>query len=130
MTAIIQKDPDVNWFLTINDSYFDYAIPTLRSDGIKPGSIKLDSAGDGSPSAFERIRDNSWQVATVPEPLNEQGWIMADEIDRAVNHKPPFNFVTSVHLTVHSNVNADGGSKNVYTPADNYKARFKKLWGK
>jgi ribose transport system substrate-binding protein len=130
VTAITQKDPDVNWFLTINDSYFDYAIPTLRSDGIQPGSLNLDSAGDGSPSAFQRIRENSWQVATVPEPLNEQGWIMADEIDRAVNHKPPFNFVTKVHLTVHSNVNDDGGAKNVYTPGDNYQARFTKLWGK
>lgn len=130
VTAITQKQPDVNWFLTINDDYFDYAIPTLRADGIQPGSINLDSAGDGSPNAFQRIRENSWQVATVPEPLNEQGWIMADEIDRAVNHKPPFNFVTTVHLTVHGNVDADGGAKNVYTPGDNYVARFTKLWGK
>lgn len=131
VTSVIEKDPKVNWFLTINDDYFDYALPALKAAGLSPsGPLLLDSAGDGSPSAFERIRSDDYQVVTVPEPLNEQGWIMADEFDRAFNHDAPFNFVTEPHLTVKANVNEDGGNDNVYDPDDNYVARFTALWGK
>jgi ribose transport system substrate-binding protein len=89
----------------------------------------LNSAGDGSPSAFQRIRAGNYQTVTVPEPLNLQGWIMADEFNRAFNKAEPFDFVTKPHLTVKANVDLDGGQKNVYDPDNGYRDRFAKLWG-
>jgi ribose transport system substrate-binding protein len=130
ITANITKDKKVNWFVTINDSYFDYSIPALRAAGLKPdGPVLLNSAGDGSPSAFQRIRAGNYQTVTVPEPLNLQGWIMADEFNRAFNKVAPFDFVTKPHLTVKSNVDLDGGDKNVYDPDNGYRDHFAQLWG-
>jgi len=55
----------------------------LKGDG-DPQNI---SAGDGSESAYQRIRDKDYQSATVPEPLNMQGWQLADELNRAFAHE-------------------------------------------
>jgi ribose transport system substrate-binding protein len=130
ITANITKNKKINWFVTINDSYFDYSIPALHAAGLKPdGPVLLNSAGDGSPSAFQRIRAGNYQTVTVPEPLNLQGWIMADEFNRAFNKAEPFDFVTKPHLTVKANVDLDGGQKNVYDPDNGYRDRFAKLWG-
>ena len=41
------------------------------------------SAGDGSESAYQRIRAKDHQTATVPEPLAMQGWQLVDEFNRA-----------------------------------------------
>jgi ribose transport system substrate-binding protein len=129
ITATVEKDKDVNWFVTINDSYFDYSIPALTAAGYKPdGPVLLNSAGDGSPSAFKRIRQGTFQLDTVPEPLNEQGWIMADELNRAFHHQKPFNLVTKPHLTVKANVDEDGGKNDVYDPANGYRDKFAALW--
>lgn len=129
ITATIEKDKNVNWFVTINDSYFDYSIPALTAAGFKPnGPVFLNSAGDGSPQAFQRIAQGNFQVDTVPEPLNEQGWIMADEFNRAFNNQQPFNFVTQPHLTVKSNVNEDGGQNGTYDPDNGYRDKFAALW--
>jgi len=129
ITATIEKDKNVNWFVTINDSYFDYSIPALTAAGYKPtGPVFLNSAGDGSPQAFQRIRQGNFQMDTVPEPLNEQGWIMADEFNRAFNGQQPFNFVTKPHLTVKANVDEDGGQNNTYDPDNGYRDKFAALW--
>jgi ribose transport system substrate-binding protein len=129
ITATIEKDKDVNWFVTINDSYFDYSIPALTAAGFKPnGPVFLNSAGDGSPSAFKRIRQGDFQLDTVPEPLNEQGWIMADEFNRAFSHQQPFDFVTKPHLTVKANVDQDGGQNDTYDPDNGYRDKFAAIW--
>lgn len=130
ITANITKHKDINWFVTINDSYFDYSIPALKAAGLKPdGPVLLNSAGDGSPSAFQRIRQGNFQVVTVPEPLNLQGWIMADEFNRAFNKADAFDFVTQPHLTVKANVDLDGGQNNTYDPDNGYRDHFAQLWG-
>ena len=129
ISAVVAKTHTVNWFLTINDSYYTYAIPALKSAGLKSGQIHLDSAGDGSPAAFQRIRQGDYQTITVPEPLNEQGWIMATEIIRALHHSAPFDFVTQPHLTVKADVDADGGAHNKYTPPNTYEKHYEELWG-
>lgn len=130
ITANITKNKNINWFVTINDDYFDYSIPALRAAGLSQnGPVLLNSAGDGSPNAFQRIRQGNFQVVTVPEPLNLQGWIMADEFNRAFSKVEPFDFVTQPHLTVKSNVDLDGGKDNVYDPDNGYRNHFAQLWG-
>ena len=69
--------------LAINDLYFDNAATPLRAAG-KTGSGPPNNvgAGDGPGAAFQRIAE-AVQAATVPEPLNEQGWQIIDEFNRS-----------------------------------------------
>ena len=76
------------------------------------------SFGDGSVSAYERIRQGKYQIATVPEPAVMQGWQVADELNRAFAGQPPSGYVTAVHLVTKENVDADGGDKNRFDPSN------------
>ena len=61
-----------------------WMVPALIAAGIKPGEQLFNiSAGDGSTSAYQRIDSNQYQYATIPEPLNLQGWQLIDELNRA-----------------------------------------------
>lgn len=116
----------------INDLYFDYAIPPLRSLGVPPSgsdSISMVSAGDGSVSAFNRIRQDQYQRATVPEPLYMHGWQCVDELNRAFQGAPPSGYVTPVHLMTKENIAYDGGPQNVFDPSNGYKDHYRRIWG-
>ncbi|MET7328869.1 substrate-binding domain-containing protein [Nonomuraea sp. NPDC005650] len=93
--------------VAINDVYFADAAPALRAAG-RPGKGPPYSigAGDGDPSAFQRIRARQFQHATVPEPLNAQGSQIVDELNRAFAGSPPSGYVTPVHLTTEANVDS------------------------
>lgn len=121
----------LTWMLAINDLYFDFAIPALRAAGAGPeGPPLLVSGGDGSVSAYGRIKAGEYQAATVPEPLNMQGWMAVDELNRAFSGAPWSGFVTAVHLVTHDNVNADGGANNRFDPDNGYRDHYKTIWGK
>ncbi len=89
-TSLLQKFGD-KWThsLAINDLYFDFMGPSLAAAGKNgDGAPKNISAGDGSESAFQRIRAKQYQDGTVPEPLNMQGWQLVDELNRAFAKQP------------------------------------------
>jgi ribose transport system substrate-binding protein len=118
--------------MMFNDGFADYMAPALRSLGIPSsgsGSISLVSAGDGSNTAYNRIRSGEYQTATIPEPLNEHGWQIVDDLNRAFAGDPPSTYVTPLHLIVKSDVNLDGGSKDVFDPNNNYEGHYKAIWG-
>lgn len=133
LTAALLEQYGKKWTYSIgiNDLYFDFMAPALQAAGITgtspPSSI---SAGDGSVSAFQRIRAQEYQVATVAEPLRMQGWQTIDELNRAFAGDPPSGFVDPVHLFVHADLGADGGPHNLYDPANGYENIYKKIWGK
>jgi ribose transport system substrate-binding protein len=110
----------------INDLYFDDAAPALRAAG-KPGAGAPYNigAGDGDPSAFQRINGSQFQTATVPEPLSEQGWQIIDEFNRAFAGKPVSGYVAPVHIATAAN---SGGALS--WDADGYRAAYRKIWGK
>ncbi len=117
--------------MAINDLTFDFAAPALESAGIAgDGAPHNISAGDGSVAAFQRIRNQDYQVATVAEPLRMHGWQTIDEMNRAFAGDPPSGFVAPVHLFVHGNINGDGGDKNTYDPDNGYRDAYRKIWGK
>jgi ribose transport system substrate-binding protein len=120
----------LNWMLAINDLYFDFAAPALRSAGVPPdGPPKFASAGDGSVSAYSRIRDGQYQFATVPEPLNLQGWQAVDELNRALAGAQPSGFVTKAHVVTKANIGVEGGPNNIYDPDNGYRDHYKAIWG-
>jgi len=129
--SLLQKfGADLQYMLTFNDVYFDFVVPTLKSAGIEKGNPPfLISAGDGSESAYQRIRTGQYQIATVPEPAIMHGWQLIDELNRAFSGQAPSGYVTKVHLVTKDNVDADGGDKNRYDPKNGYRDQYKKIWG-
>lgn len=131
MGTLLQRYGDkLGYVLAFNDLYFDFSVPTLRANGVAPdGYPKLISAGDGSVSAYERIRKGEYQIGTVPEPLNLHGWQAIDELNRAIAGQKPSGYITKVHLVTKDNINADGGDKNSFDPGNGYRDEYKKIWG-
>ncbi len=118
--------------IAVNDLYFDFSAPSLQSAGVDPASgyPRQISSGDGSVTAFQRIRQKRYQIGTVAEPLHLQGWMCIDELNRAFAGQPPSGFVPPPHLFIASNLDRDGGPNNVYEPENGYKDVYKKIWGK
>lgn len=131
MGALLQRYGDkLGYVLAFNDLYFDFSVPTLRSNGIAQDAKPfLISAGDGSVSAYERIRKGEYQIGTVPEPLNLHGWQAVDELNRAFHGEQPSGYVTKVHLVIKDNIDADGGDKNTFDPGNGYRDAYKTIWG-
>jgi ribose transport system substrate-binding protein len=116
--------------LAINDGFFDFMAPTLRAAG-SPGSgppVNI-SGGDGSKAAFERIRGNNYQYATVAEPLTLHGWQLIDEANRALAGESWSGYVAPTHLVTKENIGSNGGANNVYDPDNGYRDVYKKIWG-
>ncbi|KAB2340363.1 substrate-binding domain-containing protein [Actinomadura rudentiformis] len=110
----------------INDLYFDDAAPALRAARKQGGGAPFNiGAGDGDPSAFQRINGRQYQAATVPEPLSEQGWQIIDEFNRAFAGKPASGYVAPVHITTAAN---SGGALSWDT--EGYRTAYRKIWNK
>ena len=118
--------------IAVNDLYFDFSAPSLQSAGVDAASgyPRQISSGDGSVTAFQRIRQKRYQIGTVAEPLSLQGWMTIDELNRAFAGQPPSGFVPPPHLFVASNIERDGGPNNAYEPENGYKDIYRKIWGK
>ncbi|WSQ15377.1 substrate-binding domain-containing protein [Streptomyces sp. NBC_01231] len=112
--------------VAINDLYFADAAPALRAGGKQGNGAPFNiGAGDGDPSAFQRINSRAFQAATVPEPLSEQGWQIVDEFNRSFAGKPASGYIAPVHITTAAN--SSGGSS--WDPAG-YREAYRELWGK
>lgn len=112
--------------LGINDLYFD----AMADVGAAPEGLINISAGDGSPSAFRRIRAGKGQHATVAEPLNQQGWQLVDELNRAFAGEQPSGYVSRAHLVVRNNITQAGGERDQYDPSNGYRQQYRKIWGR
>jgi ribose transport system substrate-binding protein len=131
-TSLLQRyGAKWTYSLAINDLYFDFIGPPLISAGRDPAGPPVNiSAGDGSNSAYERIRSGQFQAATVPEPLLLQGWQAVDELNRGFAGQPPSGYVAPVHLVTAKNVDLDGGKKDIYDPANGYRDVYARIWGR
>lgn len=130
-TSLLQKY-GASWThaLAINDLYFDFMGPALAAAGISgDGAPKAGSAGDGSEAAFQRIRGGQYQVITVAEPLNLQGWQLVDELNRAIQGEPCSGYVTSPALVTQEGL-AKMGDSNAFDPDSPYRDAYAKIWGK
>jgi ribose transport system substrate-binding protein len=118
-----------NYSLGINDLYFDYIGSALNASGLPANKLPRNiSAGDGSQSAYARIRSDFNQVGTVPEPLNLHGWQIIDELNRAFAGVADSGFSTPVHLVSPENIQYDGGDQDIFDPDNNYREHYKAIW--
>ncbi len=112
--------------VAINDLYFADAAPALREAGREGSGPPFNiGAGDGDPSAFQRINSGQFQAATVPEPLTEQGWQIVDEFNRAFAGEPASGYVAPVHVATAAN---SGGATSWDPPG--YREGYRKIWGR
>jgi ribose transport system substrate-binding protein len=112
--------------VAINDLYFADAAPALRQAGRKGSGPPFNiGAGDGDPSAFQRINSGQFQAATVPEPLTEQGWQIVDEFNRAFAGESASGYVAPVHVATAAN---SSGTTSWDPPG--YREAYRKIWGR
>ncbi|AJT69081.3 hypothetical protein T261_7483 [Streptomyces lydicus] len=112
--------------VAINDVYFADAAPALRAARKKgAGAPHNIGAGDGDPSAFQRINSRQFQAATVPEPFAQQGWQILDEFNRAFSGRPASGYVAPVHIATAAN---SRGATTWDPPG--YRAAYLKIWGR
>jgi ribose transport system substrate-binding protein len=112
--------------VAINDLYFADAAPALRAAGKKGSGPPFNiGAGDGDPSAFQRVNSGQYQSATVPEPLSLQGWQIVDEFNRAFSGRAASGYVAPVHISTADN--SDGAT--TWDPRG-YQEAYRKIWGK
>lgn len=112
----------------MNDLYFDFMGPALTSAGTSgESSPKAGSAGDGSEAAFQRIRSAQYQVITVAEPLNLQGWQLVDELNRAMQGESCSGYVTSPALVTEEG-RAKLGDSNSFDPGIPYREAYTRIW--
>jgi ribose transport system substrate-binding protein len=120
-----------NYSLAINDIYFDFMSPALTAAGIDgnqpPTAI---AAGDGSESAYQRVRMKYHQAVTVAEPLNLQGWQLVDELNRALSGFPWSGYVPPLHIVTSENIEFDGGAKYSFDPDNGYREHYSAIWQK
>ncbi len=128
-TSLLQKY-GAQWThsLAINDIYFDFMGPALATAGIKGGgSPKAVAAGDGSESAFQRIKTGQYQSITVAEPLNLQGWQLVDELNRAMQGSECSGYITAPAVVNQAGAEAMGDSP-IFDPDNGYREAYLKIW--
>ena len=105
--------------------------PALAAAGIKgDGSPKAVAAGDGSESAFQRIKTGQFQSITVAEPLNLQGWQLVDELNRAISGEASCSgYVTAPAVVTMEGAKAMGDSP-IFDPENGYREAYTAIWGK
>jgi ribose transport system substrate-binding protein len=112
--------------VAINDLYFADAAPAFRAAGEKGSGPPYNiGAGDGDPSAFQRINSRQYQAATVPEPLSLQGWQIVDEFNRAFSGRPASGYTAPVHIATAGN--SEGAT--TWDPSG-YREAYREIWGK
>ena len=117
---------DWTYSVAINDLYFADAAPAFRAAGEKGSGPPYNiGAGDGDPSAFQRINSEQYQAATVPEPLTLQGWQIIDEFNRAFSDRPASGYVAPVHVSTAAN--SEGTSS--WNPSG-YREGYREIWGR
>ena len=116
--------------LAINDIYYDFMAPALASVGLPgEGAPKAVAAGDGSVSAYQRIRAAQYQAVTVAEPLALQGWQLVDEMNRAFAGQAWSGYIPPFHVVTKANIDFDGGKNDVFDPQNGYRDRYRAIWG-
>jgi ribose transport system substrate-binding protein len=112
--------------VAINDLYFADAAPAFRAAGEKGSGPPFNiGAGDGDPSAFQRVNSRQYQAATVPEPLSLQGWQIVDEFNRAFSGRPASAYVAPIHISTPANTH---GATTWDPPG--YREAYRKIWGR
>ena len=127
LMATLQGRFGTRWthVVAINDIYFESMTYPLNQLG--RGDILGIAAGDGSASAMSRIATGrATQIATVAEPLGEQGWQLADELVRGLTGRPPSGHVAEPIVVTTAFLHEHG--LHSVDQAQAYREAYRKQW--
>ena len=116
--------------VAVNDVYFDMMDKPEVVTALEGTKLRGISAGDGSASAYKRIRKGSIQIASVPEPVNMHAWQLIDELNRAMSNVAPSGHHSAIHLVTQQNIAYDGGNKDTFDPSNEFREKYSAIWGK
>ncbi len=116
--------------IVVNDLYLDAMTTPAVENALGDSKMQGISAGDGSDSAYKRIRNKKFQVATIPEPLQLHGWQLVDELNRSFSNEKPSMYSTAAYIVTNQNLVYHGGQANSFDPDNGYRNEYKKIWGK
>lgn len=120
---------DITHFMSINDIYFDYLQAILEGTNVENSkNFQAISAGDGSQEAYQRIKQNSFQKATVPEPLSLQGWQIVDELNRSFNGLEASGYSAPLVVVDKENIALYIDMNYIFEPRIDYRSHFKRFW--
>jgi ribose transport system substrate-binding protein len=131
LTALVKRHGK-KWthVISVHDIYFDLMTTPAATTILADLKLQALSAGDGSESAYRRIRTKTLQMGTVPEPIAMQGWQLIDELNRSFAGEKPSGFSTAVYAVTIQNIAFHGGPKNEFEPENGYRNEYRKIWGK
>jgi ribose transport system substrate-binding protein len=124
--AALVRDPNAKYLLPLYDGMVPFMTPAVRGKSVKVVSF------NASPSVMQEITPGGFMEADVGAASIRYGWSIADQTFRAIAGKPP---VASEKLPVRifdlSNIKSinPGASTDTWYGGQNYRARYKKLWG-
>ncbi len=116
--------------IVVNDLYLDAMTTPAVENALADSKMQGISAGDGSDSAYKRIRNKKLQIGTIPEPLQQQGWQLVDELNRALSNEKPSLYSSQAYVVTNQNMVYHGGQSNTFDPDTGYRNEYKKIWGK
>ncbi len=116
------------YYLTVADIVYDVGVPALKAASVRSDAVRM-LGSDGEPAAYQRIRSGEYQIATVPEPLTLQGWQAVDEMTRAFAREQWSGYTPKVYLVTRDNVDAQGGSEDLFIPENDFAEHYKSIWG-
>lgn len=127
VSGLLARYGDSWWMTTCCDGYYTNVAAALRAAGASTDKIKLVGA-DAPPSAYDMIRKDGFEVASVPEPSTLFGYEAVDAVVRAMAGQEPAHFLQPVFLIVKSNVDTEGGAKNEFVPSNNFACHYMSIW--
>jgi ribose transport system substrate-binding protein len=127
-TKWVQKYKKPVYVMAITDWYYDFVVPTLRTGQVPVKDIRL-LGSDGTPKAYERIKNNEYQTVTIPEPSLLFGYQAVDELNRAFSGEEAYVWNQPVYLVTKANYLKEGGDKTTFNPSNNFEQRFAEIWG-
>jgi ribose transport system substrate-binding protein len=124
----VQEHPKPFYVMTIADYYYDFMVPSLRAGGVPMEDVVL-LGSDAPPSAYDRIRNEEYQIVSIPEPWDLFVYQCFDAMNRFFHGQEPYTWHQPVFCIDPSNVEEEGGMNDEFIPSNGYQERYKKIWG-
>jgi ribose transport system substrate-binding protein len=115
------------WVLTVADALVTPMVTPLRQGQVPPDGVQI-VGSDGSPEAYERIRNGEYQVASIPQSPEQLAYQAVDELNRAFNNEKPTGFAQPLHLVTENNVEENGGKENKYSGTEGFQEQYEAIW--
>lgn len=127
IASYLAAHQSVNYVFVVNDALSVGLTPAMKAAGVT--NVKY-VGSDSTQANFPSVMDGQ-EAATIPSPVGETGWYLADMLGRAFVGAPQIN-EGNMELQVWTKSNIPAGAQKAGTIIlnPNFMSQFKQLWGK